>query len=297
MNTPRIETELLELLDRGRLLQRELLLSEVHDYHESNSELAHAGMMSKFFEIRTCLLEDLIACQASGKSADRSLGAYTSPFLKEVYRIYIEEAYHYRPECLLSSLLEHKIKPCRERCGTDPEQLNNENCQNIRNAAKWSDEDLIEWIGRYHYMVRDSYDEGQSLVDALFNFVRTAPEPEYDSEEDDKNEDLSLKTYSARSTVIIILSILEELDPMSMKELNVDALVRLLARINGKSKGNYENYIRYWKNRSLTSLPPLLEAIQSDLNALNIGLKLERVTEMHDDSLQRLAVPKEKKKK
>lgn len=289
------EQVLREAFARGENEQRSLLAEAIQQRFEENDDYDHWGLLSDSYQIRSNMQLYLIGCQASGDPADGSKGHCHSQFLEYVHRMYENERARYKQTTLYTSLLKHHINPER---GTY-ESLEQSPCLDfnatVRDAYKWNDEELIEWLGRYVYMASSAHDDLRLLVDELYHVERPVQPANITSpggtalselEQEDIETGSETNQYSTRSATIVLLSILEGLQEGSTVGVNVSAMARLLSRLNGKNEDNHEKHIKKWRDLTLTAQVDELKALISDLKALKLDLDCKRIEEMIEAQLK-----------
>jgi hypothetical protein len=289
METTTAEQVFQKAFARGENEQRSLLLSEIQRCFDANDDYENWPLLKDSYRIRSEMQLALIGWQASGDIKDGSKGHSNSLFLEFVAREYESERNSYKQATMFSSLLKRHIAPERAKY----ENMNQSSVldfnPHVRDAYKWNDEDLIEWLGRYTYITSQAHDDLRDKVNALFpdeqathpsTTIANDTEQAMENEQEDADMESDGKQYSARSAAIVLLSIMDGLREGSSAGVNVSALSRLLSRLNGKSDENHKKYIKRWRDVSLSAGVEELKLLVADLRSLNLDIDLKRIEEM-----------------
>ncbi len=278
-----------EAFARGEAEQRQLLLSAIQQCFDANDDYENWPLLKDSYKIRSEMQLALIGWQVSGNIKDGSKGHTNSLFLEFVAREYEKERNSYKQATMFSSLLKRHFAPERAKYENMSQSSVLDFNPHVRDAYTWSDEELIEWLGRYTYITWQAYDDLRDKVNTLIPSEQAShaatetanpTEQAVEHEQQDADMEMDGKGYSARSAAIVLLSIMDGLREGSSAGVNVSALSRLLSRLNGKSGENHKKYIKRWRDVSLTADVEELKLLVADLRSLNLDIDPKRIEEM-----------------
>lgn len=171
--------------------------------------------------------------------------------MDSVLTMYKNESGQYEDVSLFTALLTRHFNPERTKYHGLEQSAYLDLNPHLRDSYLWSDEELFEWIGRYHYMSGAAHDDGKQKVDEHFHVVNVElPQVDLQEHEEQENERRdAVVRLTARQSTVFLFTILgnANVDIRSISESNT-TYTTLFSQITGYSEVTIEPFVKLWRN-------------------------------------------------